>query len=180
MKWIIAAKSSKSPLINNLKLRRRKNYNKKVERNWSILNQYQLVLCLAHSGLYSIAADFRWKEVELLIHLRNHLTDYKPEWIEYKHYGEHYKTEQDDTASLIKELRKRGFRNELYQSTDDSALIDGRLIAFLGASCAVWAIYYSLKFVCEFYRRMGFEGRKESVRTKLDRLANPSCVIKKG
>jgi hypothetical protein len=168
-------------LIKHLKLARKTSYQKNVERRWSTLNKYQLALYLAGTRPYNAATDFRWKEVELLIHLRNHLTHYKPEWIEYKPYGEPYKTEQVDTASLIKELRIRGSKNELNESkaTRDSAVMDARLTALLGASCAVWAIYYSLKFVCEFYRRMRLEERKQSVRNKLERLDNPIYYVKK-
>lgn len=150
----------------------------KFERR-PILNKYRRALDFASNPLqlepfnkYSRV----WREVDLLIRLRNSLTHHKSELIEYRLSDSSYKAETGKTASLMKELKVRGFRNKLYHrgsALNLSAAIEALPTTLLGANCAVWAIRQSLKFACEFCRRMPIEGLKNVIDSRLEELEKP-------
>jgi hypothetical protein len=54
---------------------------------WSILNKFQLALYLADTYIRRLPFDQNgplWKDVALVIDLRNYLMHYKPEWIHFR------------------------------------------------------------------------------------------------
>jgi hypothetical protein len=169
-------------LINYLELRNRRSYNNNVERNWSILNKYQLALYLASNPLQLKPFDnssIVWKEVELLLRLRNRLTHYKPEWITYHFSDQSYNAETEETRSLMNELRDRRCRNKLYPPEPEptqlnlGAAIEALFTTLLAANCAIRAIQHSLKFVREFDRRMPIESDKRFIESRLEELKRP-------
>ena len=130
-------------------------------RNWAVLNKFQLALYLAGQRGRTISFERKdplRKDVELLIKLRHYLLHYSPEWIGFRPRDQSCETQQDKTTQLVNELRERNFRNAFYPGKSGtivgSNIVLGSVSNLLGANCAEWAAEASLKFVCEFARRM--------------------------
>jgi hypothetical protein len=161
-------------------------WKKDVER-WNILNKFQLALYLASNPLHHMPFDkggIEWKEVELLLRLRNRLTHYKPEWILYHFSNKSYNAETEETESLMKELRDRRCRNKLYPPEPDpmqlnlGAAIEALFTTLLSANCTISVIRYSLKFVREFERRIPIESDKRFIDSRLEELKSPIYTSK--
>ena len=140
--WEIGVDWSKEPSLRQFLRDKRK----KLPDWWYILDKYQLALFKAHSKPFD-KKDLLWKEVEILVDLRNLLTHHKPEWITFVP-GEPYKAENKETAKLMKRLEAHGFSNPILPGKGHDFL------DYLGAGCANWAVDSSLSFVNEFSKRV--------------------------
>jgi len=138
--------------------------NNNPARKWFVLDKYQLALYLANKEDCSKIFDTTnplWVEADVLIKLRHYLMHYSPEWIAFEPRSESYEAQKETTASLVNELRKRNFKNPLIPEgtvkiAGNSVVVTG-FSSLLGANCADWAATQSLKFVCEFAKRMPVE-----------------------
>jgi hypothetical protein len=104
-----------------------------------ILGKYQIVLVVANKEAFD-RGNSPYQEVDSLIALRNALVHYKPEWDTVK---KHKKIEDG--------LKSRFTINPF--SHDNDAFFPKKC---LGHGCAEWAVKSSIKFIEDFYNRMGF------------------------
>jgi hypothetical protein len=145
---------------------------------WPALNRFQFALYLFDKVKPFDTNDEQLKETDVLIRLRNFLTHHKMELVAYYSPAKSYQPESTETASLMNELKVRGFRNRLNKPEQEpprnlEAAIEARPTTLLGANCAVWVIQQSLKFVSEFCTRMPIEGLKNIVDSRLEELEKP-------
>jgi len=105
----------------------------------SILTKYQIAL------IFSKKAEFKkgqnpFQDAAILVSLRNALVHYKPEW--------------NNELDMHKKLE-----SSLSTRFPHSRFCDKGDVFFpkkcLGHGCAAWAVNTSLKFIDEFYKRMG-------------------------
>lgn len=109
-----------------------------MRKSWSLLEKYQRALEASGQPPYSEASRVRG-EVESLIHLRNSLVHYAPEW--------------DDDLKRHKGVEKRlagKFRENRY-SHESQAYFPHRA---LGAGCARWAVTAAVSFVEDVRRKL--------------------------
>ena len=117
---------------------------------WYILNKYQLALYFADKPPYQkpfVKNGNFWQDIALLKDLRNALTHYKPESIEFPPTGDPYKAETDKITALLQGLNKYNFTNPFYPG-------QGSLLTLLGSKCASWAIILSSTLAKELRDRM--------------------------
>src|SRR6266699_176261 len=117
-----------------------------VVRTFSITNKFQVVLAVARKNLFDSAAP-TYQAVDDLIELRNALVHYKPEWIESSQGTQDQKT----AHKFEKRLRGKFPLNPLTSLGNpfypDKCLSHG---------CAEWAVASSLKFIDEFFSKLGY------------------------
>ncbi len=112
---------------------------------FSILEKYQLVLTVAGKDLFEQGSP-PYQDVDYLTKLRNALVHYKPEWIESSQG-----TQDQKTAHKMEKLLRGKFSLNPLTSSGNPFYPD----KCLSHGCAKWAIISSLKFVDEFYSRLG-------------------------
>jgi hypothetical protein len=111
---------------------------------WSkILQKYQFVLTAANKEAFDRGKS-PYQEVDDLIQLRNALVHYKPEW----------DTDLKNHKKIEDRLEKRWLKTRINPfSHDNDAFFPKKC---LGHGCAEWAVQSSIKFIEDFYNRMGF------------------------
>jgi len=119
-----------------------------VEKTASILHKYQIVLVAATKEKFN-PGQTPYQEVDDLIKLRNALVHYKPEWD--TNLKNHKKIEQ--------RLKTR-FPINPYSHINDAFFPK----KCLGHGCAEWAVKSSIKFIQDFYERMGFKPKWDEKR----------------
>jgi hypothetical protein len=147
-------------------------------------NKFQLALYLAHGETRLLACKGSiWKEVGRVAQLRNFLIHHEPMWVQLS--NESYQALGDSkhkqrTATVLTDLKNRGFRNRLYEKPDPSNIGGARdtlVILRLGAESAVWAIRSSLKFAHEFYKRMPIVTYNRLIEDRLEELQRPQFML---
>jgi hypothetical protein len=113
-----------------------------VKRRPSILEKYLLILDVANKEAFDREKS-PYQEVGDLIQLRNALVHYKPEW------DTDLKNHKKIEDRLEKRLKTR--INPFSHAND--AFFPKKC---LGHGCAEWAVQSSIKFIEDFYNRMGF------------------------
>jgi hypothetical protein len=107
-----------------------------------LLDKFQIALAVACRPMFDIGKH-PYQEVGLLVHLRNALVHFKPEWDD----------ELQDHLRIERQLRDKFPLNPLAGELD--------ILFFpkrcLGHGCAQWSIDSAEKFIAEFYRRMNTE-----------------------
>jgi len=114
-----------------------------VERP-KILEKYQFVLIAANKEVFECGKS-PYQEVDDLIKLRNALVHYKPEW------DTDLKNHKGNHKGIEKRLKSRFNINPFAHEND--AFFPKKC---LGHGCAEWAVKSSIKFIEDFYNRMGF------------------------
>jgi hypothetical protein len=117
---------------------------------WYTLNKYQLALYFADIPPYKrpfVKNGKFWKDIDLLIELRNALIHHKPESVSFPPTGDPYQAETTRNTSLLQELNKRNFTNALWPG-------EGSLLTLLGSKCASWAVILIGTIAREFRDRM--------------------------
>ena len=110
-----------------------------VERS-SILEKYRCVLAVANKEAFD-HGNPPYQEVNDLIKLRNALVHYKPEW----------DTDLKNHKGIENRLKSRFNINPF--SHDNDAFFPKKC---LGHGCAEWSVQSVIKFIEDFYNRMGF------------------------
>jgi len=126
-----------------------------VERKSSILEKYRCVLAVANKEAFD-RGNSPYQDVDDLIQLRNALVHYKPEW------DTDLKNHKKIEDRLEKRLKTR--INPFSHAND--AFFPKKC---LGHGCAEWSARSSIKFIEDFYNRMGFPpkwNKKKSARLK--------------
>jgi hypothetical protein len=112
-----------------------------VERS-EILQKYQFVLIGANKEVFECGKS-PYQAVYCLIKLRNVLVHYKPEW----------DTDSKNPHKSIENcLNIKSFKTNPFSQANDAFFPK----KCLGHGCAEWAVKSSIKFIEEFYKRMGF------------------------
>jgi hypothetical protein len=160
---------------------------KSLEKNLggrSFLNKFQLALYLAHGETRLLACKGSiWKEMGRVAQLRNILIHHEPMWVQLS--NESYQALGDSkhkqrTATVLTDLKSRGFRNRLYEKPDPSNIGGARdtlVTTWLGAESAVWAIRSGLKFAHEFYKRMPIVTHNRLIEDRLEELQRPLFML---
>ena len=110
-----------------------------VERS-SILEKYRCVLAVANKEAFD-HGNPPYQEVNDLIKLRNALVHYKPEW----------DTDLKNHKGIENRLKSRFNINPF--SHDNDAFFPKKC---LGHGCAEWSVQSVIKFIEDFYNRIGF------------------------
>ena len=100
-----------------------------------------------------------YQHVTLLMHLRNTLVHYVPEWLPP------ISSEDPDVTiehKLEKQLKGKFEVNPMFRSSGNPFFPD----KCLGYGCAQWAILCSIDFVKEWYARLGYQCSLESFRKR--------------
>ena len=115
-----------------------------VERS-SILEKYRCVIAVANKEAFD-RGNSPYQEVNDLIKLRNALVHYKPEW----------DTDLKNHKKIEDRLEKRWLKTRINPNPfahENDAFFPKKC---LGHGCAEWAVKSSIKFIEDFYNRMGF------------------------
>ena len=116
-----------------------------VEWSSKILQKYQFVLTAANKKAFDRGKS-PYQEVDDLIQLRNALVHYKPEW----------DTDLENHKKIEDRLEKRWLKTRINLNPfahENDAFFPKKC---LGHGCAEWAVKSSIKFIEDFYNRMGF------------------------
>lgn len=111
------------------------------DKRISTLPKYQLALALAQKKKFEEGKSF-YQDVASLIDLRNALVHYKPEW----------DTKQKMHKKIEDRLRGKFSLNPW--SPKNAAFFPKKCLSY---GCAEWAVSASIKFVNDFYSRLGVE-----------------------
>ena len=125
-----------------------------VERS-SILEKYRCVIAVANKETF-YRGNTPYQEVNDLIKLRDALVHYKPEW----------DTDLKTHKGIENRLKSR-FNINPFSHVNDAFFPK----KCLGHGCAEWSVKSTIKFIEDFYRRMGFppkwnEKRLPKLKTK--------------
>jgi hypothetical protein len=110
---------------------------------FSILDKYQLVLAIAQKERFEKGSS-PYQEVDSAIVLRNALIHYKPEW----------DRAQRDHKKIEDRLRARFEPNPF--SSPEQAFFPHRCLSH---GCAVWVVTCCIKFIEDFYGRLGLDSK---------------------
>lgn len=114
--------------------------------SYDILQKYQIALTLARKQLFDLGR-LPAQDIKFVIKIRNDLIHFEPTWVST--------LEKDmyvDTSNYQNLQKENKFPiNALYAGTQNPFFPD----KCLGYGCAKWAVNTAIKFVEEFYARMG-------------------------
>jgi hypothetical protein len=107
--------------------------------------RFQQILHLTRKPLMDRGASV-FRNMTLVIRLRNEITHYKSLW-----------GEDQDRQKFIKQLHEKRFRSPPFVSSSSNFFPHH----VLGADCALWSFESAVNFLSEFYRSLGFPCRME-------------------
>ena len=123
----------------------------------STLNKFQIALTLANKERFDKGRS-PYQDVQFLVALRNALVHYRPEWTAT--------VSSDHQALTVHKLEaKLGGKFPLSPLTaQGNPFFPDKCLSY---GCAKWAVISSVKFVDEFYSRMGLTPTFDHVRSRL-------------
>jgi hypothetical protein len=113
---------------------------------YNILQKYQIALTLARRPLFDLGKP-PTQDIKFIIKIRNDLIHFEPAWITALDHD----ISVDTSSYQTLQQEKKFPINALYAATQNPFFPD----KCLGYGCAKWAVNTSIKFVEEFYSRMG-------------------------
>lgn len=116
-------------------------WKKDILRLTGTLDKYNLILSFANKKPFEKGST-TYQKVDDLIKLRNALVHYKPEWV------------GDEPHKFEQRLKKYQFDINVIMKSPGNAFFPQQC---LGHGCAKWALQSSIKFVEEFYNKLGYK-----------------------